>query len=295
MRTRRNEAVARHRHPFPVGERDSSASAEQGEGASAKSPHLGAARLPLSPEGRGGKEPVRTCILSRERDGRDHLVRLALAPDGRVLPDVRAKAPGRGAWIGVTRAELAAALAKGKLKGALGRAFKGAPFLLPPDLPDLVAAALERNALDRLGLEARGGALLTGAERIEAAARGGQLHALYHAADAGADGMGRLAQAWRVGRDAEGSGLRGFHLPVPRAILSSALGRENVVHIGVTDRAAAGRVAQALDRWLHFIGPDAGPHQSIALMGDEPLSPPCETASQGASAPGLSLGPTAAD
>ena len=216
----------------------------------------------------------RSCILTRERASPSSLIRLALSPDGQVLPDVRAKAPGRGAWIGVTQAELETALAKGKLRGALGRAFKGAPLVIDPDLPARIAAALQRNALDRLGLEARGGTVLTGAERIEAAARGGQLHALFHAADAGADGAGKLAQAWRVGRGEEGTGRKGFTLPVPRPTLSMALGRENVVHIGVTDRAAARRVSEALDRWLHFIG-------------SEPLLPPCETAAQGASAPDL--------
>jgi hypothetical protein len=237
-----------------------------------------------------GDEPIRSCILTRERDARDHLVRLALAPDGQVLPDVRAKAPGRGAWIGVTRAELETAIVKGRLKGALARAFKGAPFTIAPDLPERIAAALERNALDRLGLEARGGTLLTGSERIEAAARSGQLHGLYHAADAGADGAGKLAQAWRVGREAEGSGLKGLTLPSPRAILSLALGRENVVHIGVTDRAAAGRVSDALGRWLHFIGPNILPpaYRSDASTGNMLKS--CETASQGASATGLPPG-----
>ena len=231
-------------------------------------------------------EPTRSCILTRERDSRDHLVRLALAPDGQVLPDVRAKAPGRGAWIGVTRAEFETALTKGKLKGALSRAFKGAAFTLSPELPAQIEAALARNALDRLGLESRAGMLLTGSERIEAAARGGQLHALYHAADARADGAGKLAQAWRVGTDREGSQLRGLTLPVDRSILSGALGRENVVHIGVTDRTAAKRVGDALDRWLHFIGPEPGSHQSNTLM-DAPSFTPCETAPQGASAPGL--------
>ncbi len=80
-------------------------------------------------------DPIRSCILTRDRDARDHLVRLALAPDGQVHPDVRAKAPGRGAWIGVTRAELEHALAKGKLRGALARAFKTGEFTLSPDLP----------------------------------------------------------------------------------------------------------------------------------------------------------------
>ncbi|MGI4730581.1 MAG: DUF448 domain-containing protein [Janthinobacterium lividum] len=232
-------------------------------------------RLDGSPTSRTGDDPVRSCILSREKDARDHLVRLALGPDGRVWPDVRAKAPGRGAWIGVTRAELDAAIAKGRLKGALARAFKTAEFTIPPDLSDQIGAALERAALDRLGLEAKSGTLLSGSERIEAAARSGQLHALYHAADASADGRRKLAQAWRVGEDEEGSGRQGLALPVARPTLSLALGRENVVHIGLTDRAAAKRVGDMLDRWLHFIGP-SNPDA------------PCETASQGATAAGPS-------
>ena len=51
---------------------------------------------------------------------RDELIRLALGPDGEVAPDVRARAPGRGAWIGVDRATLEAAQAKGKLQGRAG-------------------------------------------------------------------------------------------------------------------------------------------------------------------------------
>ena len=283
MRTRHNEAVGETTaalvSPSPSGE-------GLGWGVNPSRLPGGEAPPPSPPLKGSGEEPIRSCILTRERDGRNALVRLALAPDGQVLPDVRAKAPGRGAWIGVTHAELAAALAKGRLKGALSRAFKGAPFTLAPDLPDRIVAALERNAMDRLGLEARAGTLLTGGERIVAAARSGQLHALYHAADASADGAGKLAQAWRVGRDEEGSGLKGLTLPSPRAILSLALGRENVVHIGVTDRAAARRVGDALDRWLHFIGPDIlpQPQRSAAPMGHQ--TAPCETASQGATAAG---------
>jgi hypothetical protein len=46
--------------------------------------------------------------------------------------------------------------------------------------------------------------------------------------------------------------------PEERTILSMALGRENVVHIGLTEPAAARRVRLAIDRWLAFIDPDAG-------------------------------------
>ena len=215
--------------------------------------------------------PIRKCILSGERDVRPHLVRLALSPDGQILPDVRAKAPGRGAWIGVTRIELEAAIKKGKLKGALSRAFKTGEFTIDPELPAKIEAALERNALDRLGLESRSGTVLIGSDRIEQNARQGKLKTLYHASDAAEDGNRKLDQAWRIGNDVEGSGLRGLALPVSRTILALALGRENVVHIGLTDRAAAKRVSEALDRWLHFIGPEPSPVS-------------CETASQGASA-----------
>jgi hypothetical protein len=171
-----------------------------------------------------------------------------------VLPDVRAKAPGRGAWIGVGRSALEAAQAKGKLRGALARAFKGAPLSIPDDLGERIEAALRQAALDRLGLEARAGTLLTGTDRIENAARKGEVELLLHALDAGEDGNRKLDQAWRVG-GREGQGLV---IPAQRPILSLALGRQNVVHIALTDRGAAARVGHALDRWRAFIGTEAG-------------------------------------
>ena len=67
---------------------------------------------------------VRRCVLTGRTAGRDDLVRLAVSPNGEVLPDALAKAPGRGAWIGVDRAALEEALANGKLKAALAREFK---------------------------------------------------------------------------------------------------------------------------------------------------------------------------
>jgi predicted RNA-binding protein YlxR (DUF448 family) len=198
--------------------------------------------------------PERKCILTGAHDARDNLIRLAISPDGDVLPDVRAKAPGRGAWIGVDRATLEAAQRKGKLKGALARAFKGKPITVPDSLGQMIETALERAFLDRLGLESRSGGLTLGSDRIEESLRKGRVHLLMHAADAGTDGSCKLDQALRVGRDEEGSDLRGVALPVSRTILAMALGRENVVHVALVDRAAAQRVSHALARWTGFIG-----------------------------------------
>lgn len=199
--------------------------------------------------------PERKCILSGEHGARDDLVRLAISPDGDVLPDALARAPGRGAWIAVNRAQLEGAIVKGKLKGALARAFKGAPISVPEDLSARIEAALTRAFTDRLGLEMKAGKLLLGSDRIAENARGGNVAWLAHAADASPDGSGKLDQAWRVGREAEGSGLAGMTLPLDRAALSVALGRDNVVHLALTDPAAAARIAIPLQRLLRFLGP----------------------------------------
>jgi hypothetical protein len=209
--------------------------------------------------------PERKCILSGEHGARDSLIRLALGPDGQVAPDVRAKAPGRGAWIGVDRATLDAANANGRLKGALARSFKSGEVSAPADLGAKIEAALRQAVLDRLGLEARAGNLVTGADRIETAARKGEVHLLLHASDAGADGRSKLDQAWRIGGGADGFQGQGLVFPAERAILSLALGRQNVVHIALIDRAAAARVRHALDRWRAFIGPNEGQNASAAV------------------------------
>jgi predicted RNA-binding protein YlxR (DUF448 family) len=209
-----------------------------------------------------GGEPERTCILTRRKGTKDQFIRLALGPDNQVAPDVRARAPGRGAWISVGRAELDEANAKGRLKGALARAFKTGSLSVPDDLGARTQAALRQAALDRLGMEARSSNLINGADRVEQAARMGKVHLLIHAADAGEDGRKRLDQALRVGAGPSalpgtGDG-RGLIFPEGRSILSMALGRENVVHVALTDPAAAARVSQALARWRAFTDPHAG-------------------------------------
>ena len=216
---------------------------------------------PLSSEGTvDGAGPERTCVLTRKKAAKEELIRLALAPDGAVAPDVRARAPGRGAWIGVGREALDEAVAGGKLKPALQRAFKTNDVHVPSNLGERTEHALRQTALDRLGMEARSGKLINGADKVETAARAGKVHLLLHALDASEDGRRRMDQAWRVG----GGEPKGMIFPEGRTILSMALGRENVVHAALTDPAAASRVSHALARWRAFNGPDRG------LEGGEP-------------------------
>jgi predicted RNA-binding protein YlxR (DUF448 family)/ribosomal protein L30E len=193
--------------------------------------------------------PERKCILSGEHGPRGGLIRLALGPDGTVLPDLGAKAPGRGAWIAPDRRLIETAMAKGKLRGALARAFKGAVANIPDDLVQRIEEGLKRRALDRLGLEMKAGHLILGSDRIIDSIRAGRVHLLLHASDAAADGRSKLDQKLRVAETGES-----MVLPASRAELSVALGRENVVHAALGNRAAATRVADAVSRWRAFFG-----------------------------------------
>jgi predicted RNA-binding protein YlxR (DUF448 family) len=221
--------------------------------------------IPSSRKREGNEDhlPERTCVLTRRKGARDQFIRLALGPDGTVAPDARARAPGRGAWISVGREQLAEAVANGKLKAALQRAFKTGDVTVPADLAERTEVALRQGALDRLGMEARAGNLINGADRVETAARAGKVHLLIHASDAGEDGRKKLDQAWRVG----GGGPQGMIFPEERTILSLALGRENVVHLALTEPAAAARVLHAISRWRDFIDPDAGHEGGVPALG----------------------------
>ena len=144
--------------------------------------------------------PSGRCILTRRKgtQGRADPAR-ARRRTARSRP-TSAPAPRAAARGSASRrAELDAANAKGKLKAALQRAFKTNAVDVPADLGERTEQALRQTALDRLGMEARAGNLINGADRIETAARSGKVHLLIHAADAGEDGRRQLDQAWRVG------------------------------------------------------------------------------------------------
>ena len=207
-------------------------------------------------------EPERRCILSGEREGRDALVRLALSPDGEVLPDIGARAPGRGAWVKPDRALVAEAEAKGKLKGALQRAFKGDVRRVPEGMAARIEAGLKRAALDRLGLELRAGNLLLGSDRIAAAVDSGEAALVMLAADAAPDGVRKLGQRLH----SAGGKAKAIALPAGRDELSLALGQANVVHAALRDRQAALRVESAVGRWRAYLGL----HDGIGIEGGEP-------------------------
>ena len=187
------------------------------------------------------------CALTRERRPEAELIRFVAAPDGSVVPDLKAKLPGRGIWVGLDREAVAEAARKNVFARGLKTAARPAP-----DLPGQVAARLREAALGRLGLARKAGAVLTGFAKVEAALGRGSLAALIVAADAAEDGLRKMLQALRRG------GARHRQLPVlrlfPEAELSLAMGRPNVIHAAVLQSPAGRSFADAALRLQRYEG-----------------------------------------
>lgn len=64
---------------------------------------------------------VRTCVICRQKAGRDRLLRLVAQSGGTVVADYRRVLPGRGAWIHPAKRCLSAAK---KSPGRLARALR---------------------------------------------------------------------------------------------------------------------------------------------------------------------------
>ena len=60
--------------------------------------------------GPGRRAPERTCIVTRVAQAPEAMIRFVRGPDGRVVPDLRARLPGRGAWVSARRDAVATAV-----------------------------------------------------------------------------------------------------------------------------------------------------------------------------------------
>lgn len=172
--------------------------------------------------------PERTCIACRSTERRDALVRLVLDPDGRVIVDLRAKLPGRGAWVHASRDCLRSldtdpqrasrALTKGA-KGAARSPSGGG------DLERQLEEGLVRSIMDALSLAAAAGVLVSGHDALENAIAAGRIEELVVAADASARTVRDLSP--------EQPPFEITRLPVDRSSLGAKLGLEARAAVGL--------------------------------------------------------------
>jgi hypothetical protein len=183
------------------------------------------------------KERERKCIVTGEILPDEKLIRFAADPEGRVVPDVAAKLPGRGMWVSANREAVSKAAAKNIFSRAAQESLKA-----DANLADLVESLLVAQIQGWIGLARRAGELVLGFDVIERTLRGGKpVLVLIEAQDAGEDGRRKLQEA------ADSQGLRPFVLgALTREELGLALGRGNVVHAALTPGQKSGSLAERL-------------------------------------------------
>ena len=160
------------------------------------------------------------------------MIRFVVGPDGSVVPDIRARLPGRGAWVEA----LAATVELAVRRKAFARAFKR-DCEVGPALADQVDQMLERDALQALALANKAGLAMFGAAKVEAALAGGSVRGVIHASGGSADGIRKIEAAVRRSVRHDGRD------PVRVQIFSSdqldlAFGRSNVIHAAINSGGA---------------------------------------------------------
>jgi hypothetical protein len=181
-------------------------------------------------------------LVSGEVMDEARLVRFVAGPDGSVIPDVARKLPGRGLWVAADRASVEAAAKK----GGFSRSAK-TKLSAPGDLADQVERLLSRRVLDGLGLARRAGELMSGFDKVAAAAEAGRAAWLIEATDGAADGRRKLMQAARrSGKPPRVLGIYGSDE------LGLALGLGNVIHLAFLAGRGAERWTADVERLAGF-------------------------------------------
>ena len=192
------------------------------------------------------EQTIRQCAATRQRRPVDELLRFVVDPEGRVLPDLKARLPGRGVWLTASEDVVAMAVAK----RVFARAFRR-PVKVDAELPDMVEGLLAKSTLGSLSLANKAGVVVIGFDAVERAISAGDASALVHASDAADDGCRKLDGKYLHGREnseSEPIVIRLFNADE----LSLALGRPNVVHAAVKDSGASANFVVAAERLQRF-------------------------------------------
>ena len=204
-------------------------------------------------EGRDKRRPGRTrmCAVTRAVLPEAALIRFVATPDGSVVADLKARLPGRGAWIRAERKYVGEAVTRNVFRKALER-----PVTPPADLAEQVADRIREMALGRLGLARKAGVVVAGFAKVEAAIATERLVALLAASDAAEDGLRKVRQAAhrRFGDERAVPVLSLFNSEE----LGLALGRSNVIHAAVLQGPAGESFMDAAIRLQRYDGVGGG-------------------------------------
>jgi predicted RNA-binding protein YlxR (DUF448 family) len=178
------------------------------------------------------------------------MIRFVIGPDRSVVPDLAARLPGRGIWLSAARDVVQTA----RLRGAFARAARG-PVTVPPDLLEMLQAALVRRISEGLGLARRAGQAVAGFEKAREWLRDGRAGLVVQATDGSTEERVRFLSGAR--------GTVAVHAPLAAAALGAVFGRERAVHVVVAPGALADRIGFDCTR-LAGLAPSLAANDKVA-------------------------------
>ena len=184
---------------------------------------------------RGGRDksredgPERKCIATGEAQPKTGLIRFVVGPEGRIVPDLAGKLPGRGLYVSADRT----ALAKATGKNLFSRAAKQ-PVQVPDGLADTLEQMLAKRVIDLISLARRSGEAIAGYEKVKAKLQMEEATVLIQATDGSGRGKTKLSTPY-------GGRYIGW---LTADELGAAFGRQTVIHAALGSGGLVPRIVE---------------------------------------------------
>lgn len=177
--------------------------------------------------------PERKCIATGEVQPKSGLIRFVADPEGRIVPDLTGKLPGRGVYVSADRA----ALDKAARKGLFSRAVKQ-PVKVPDGLTDMVEQLLARRVVDLISLARKSGEAVSGYEKVKTWLQTEEATVLIQAEDGSGRGKSKLSTPY-------GGRYIGW---LTADELGMAFGRQTVIHAALGSGGLVPRIVEEAQR-----------------------------------------------
>ncbi|MGH1411999.1 MAG: RNA-binding protein [Pelagimonas sp.] len=177
--------------------------------------------------------PERKCIATGETQPKCGLIRFVLGPDGRIVPDLAGKLPGRGVYVSSDRKSLDMALTKGLFQRSLKQ-----PVQVPDGMMDLLEQMLTRRVIDMISLARKSGDAVAGYEKVKDWLGKEEASVLIQANDGSERGKSKLSTPY-------GGTYIGW---LTADELGMAFGRQSVIHAALGTGGLASRVVEEAQR-----------------------------------------------
>ena len=172
--------------------------------------------------------PLRRCIVTRERQAKEAMIRFVLDPERRLVADLAERLPGRGMRLSA-KADVIEQAAR---RGAFNKAARGEVHV-PPDLRATIEDGLRARVRDLVGFARRAGQAVSGWQAVREWLRAGRVGLLVQAAD------GSPAEKARLVGHREVPSVS----PLDATELGAPFGRDRAVHVAIARGRLAERIA----------------------------------------------------